>query len=251
MSNKLFEIIPAIDILDGKCVRLTQGQYQNVEKFSDDPVEIARKWVDCGTKRLHIVDLNGAKDGYPVNLKTIQQIIKNVKTKIQVGGGIRTIETIKNYVSEGVDYLILGTKVFQDDTFLQDTVKLFGEKIIVGLDLKNKKVAVSGWQKTEDISLDELSSKLSGVEQIIYTDVSKDGTLSGPDIKSIEEVASSFRANIIVSGGIATLEDIVYLIHLKKNSHKNISGVILGKSLYKGTIDLKKAIELATKELTV
>ncbi len=248
---KPFEIIPAIDILDEKCVRLTQGEYNRVEEFSNDPTEIARKWVDLGAKRLHVVDLNGAKDGYPVNLKTITKLIQAIKVKIQIGGGIRTIESIKNYLNEGVEYLILGTKAFQDNKFLKEALELFDEKIIVGLDLRNNKVAVSGWQENINIEIDELAMQMTGVKQIIYTDITKDGTLSGPNLHSVEQVASLFDSNIIVSGGISSINDIISLLDLKKKGVKNISGVILGKSLYKGTIDLTSAIQLAKKECEI
>lgn len=246
-----FEIIPAIDILDGKCVRLTQGEYNQVEEFSNDPLEVAKKWTELGADRLHVVDLNGAKDGYPVNLKIITKLVQSIKVKIQIGGGIRTIESMKNYLNEGVEYLILGTKAFQDNKFLKEALELFGEKIIVGLDLRNNKVAVSGWQETANVGIDELAVQMAGVKQIIYTDITKDGTLSGPNLHSVEQIASIFESNIIVSGGISSINDIVSLLNLKKTGLKNISGVILGKSLYKGTIDLTSAIQLAKKECEI
>lgn len=245
MTKNCFEVIPAIDILDGKCVRLTQGKYNLAEEFSNSPEEIAKRWIDCGAKRLHVVDLNGAKEGYPVNYKTITNITKlSPNIKVQVGGGIRTKETIEEYFNNGISYVILGTKAFQDNNFLQEVLELHTEKIILGLDLKNGKVALAGWQETKEIDVEELSKQVKNIKQIIYTDISKDGTLSGPNLKSIKEVASSFKSEIIVSGGISSLEDIVSILNIRKEDHPNISGVILGKSLYKGHIDLSSAIEL-------
>ena len=249
MKENSFEIIPAIDILDGKCVRLTQGKYDLAEEFSSNPKEVAKRWADAGANRLHVVDLNGAKEGYPVNFKVIRNLARSVKIKVQVGGGVRTHKDIKDYLSEGVNYLILGTKAFMDPTFLKDSLKTFNEQIIIGLDLKSNKIAVSGWQETLDITMDTVVENLSNVRQIIYTDISKDGMLSGPNIKSIEKIAGLFKSNIIVSGGISSLNDIISVLNIKKQRHKNITGVVVGKSLYKGNIDLANAISVVEKEL--
>lgn len=242
-----FEIIPAIDILDGKCVRLTQGQYDKIEEFSTDPEEIAKKWVACGAKRLHLVDLDGAKEGLPVNFKVICKIAKIPGIKVQVGGGIRTKETIHKYLDEGTNFIILGTKAFQDKDFYKEVVKEHGEKIILGLDLKNNQIALSGWQETIEINLNNLEEHLGKISQIIYTDVSKDGTLSGPNIKSLEALASSLKSKIIVSGGVSCIEDVHAVMKLKRDKHSNISGIILGKALYKQKIDLQEAIKLTKK----
>ena len=246
MTNN-FEIIPAIDILDGKCVRLTQGQYDKIEEFSTDPEEIAKKWIACGAKRLHLVDLDGAKEGLPVNFKVIYKIAKIPGIKVQVGGGIRTKETISKYLNEGLSFIILGTKAFQDKDFYKEVVKEHGEKIILGLDLKNNQIALSGWQETIEINLNNLEEHLGKINQIIYTDVSKDGTLSGPNIKSLEAIASSLKSQIIVSGGVSCIEDVHAVMKLKKDRHRNISGIILGKALYKQKIDLQEAIKLTKK----
>ena len=250
MNNIDFDIIPAIDILDGKCVRLTQGQYDLVEEFSSNPKEIIKKWVDLGAKRLHIIDLNGAKEGYPYNFKVISEIMKTTTVVIQVGGGIRTLESMKNYLDEGASYLILGTKIFKDSTFLNTVIESFTNEVILGLDFKNDKVALSGWQETLDISLDKLkTSNLSKIKQTIVTDTSKDGTLSGPNIKLVENISKLFNSKIIVSGGVSSVSDISKILNLKANGYSNITGVILGKSLYKGTIDLTSALELVRNEL--
>lgn len=242
-----FEIIPAIDIMDGKCVRLTQGQYDKVEEFSTNPQEIAQKWIDSGAKRLHLVDLDGAKQGYPVNFNIISKITKIPNIKVQIGGGIRTEETIRKYLDGGASYIILGTKAFQDKDFFKHVLGLYGERIILGLDLKNNRVALSGWHQTIEINLNNLENHLGNIKQIIYTDISKDGTLSGPNLKSLEEIANSVKSQVIVSGGISSMDDVFAVLKLKKEKHQNISGVILGKSLYKQKIDLKEAIELIKK----
>lgn len=244
--NWKFDIIPAIDILEGKCVRLTQGKYDLVEEFSNHPEEIAKKWVDEGASRLHIVDLDGAKEGHPVNREIIKKIISSVKAKVQIGGGIRTLNDIKDCLDYGVSYIVLGTKAFKDSTFLRDVTALYDEKIIIALDLKDNRIALSGWKETSDLEIEKLSRSIKGVRQLIYTDISKDGTLSGPNIENIAYVVQLFKAEIVVSGGISNLENISRLLDLKKKKgFSHISGVILGKSLYKKTIDLKSAIKLA------
>lgn len=250
MSNNSFDLIPAIDILDGKCVRLTQGKYNEVEEFSTDPEEVAKKWVGCGADRLHLIDLNGAKEGEPVNFKVISRIVRAVGVKVQVGGGVRSHKVIKDYLNEGVSYLILGTRAFKDRNFLEEVKKLYSENIIIGLDLKNNKVAVSGWQETSEIEINQIPEYIEGIKQVIHTDITKDGTLAGPNLSSVKEIAGVLQSNIIVSGGLSSIDDIVEILNVKKQKYSNISGVILGKSLYKGTIDLSSAIELVRKEMT-
>ncbi len=251
MSEPSFEIIPAIDIIDGKCVRLRCGDYTNIEEYSSTPEEIAKKWVSLGAKRLHIVDLDGAKEGKPINFKVISNIIKKLPDiKIQVGGGIRTIEFIKNYLNEGVGFIILGTKIFKDKQFLKEVKDKYLANIIVGLDLRNNKIALSGWKETTDLNIEELKESMSDIKQIVYTDIAKDGTLSGPNLISLEAITLSFPSKIIVSGGISCIEDICQILKLKQLKCPNISGVVLGKSLYKETINLKDAIQIVTKKLT-
>ena len=247
MTNE-FEIIPAIDILGGKCVRLTHGQYDKAEEFSSNPEEIAKKWINCGAERIHLVDLDGAKQGQPVNFNIILKIAKlSSGVKIQAGGGIRTKENIKKYLAEGISYVILGTKAFQDKDFFKEASDLYKNKIILGLDLKNGRVGLSGWQETIEINLNNLSEHLGDIHQIIYTDISKDGTLGGPNLKSLETVAGSIRSKIIASGGVSSIQDIIEILKLKKEKCPNITGVILGKSLYKQKVDLREAIELTKK----
>lgn len=253
MNENTFEIIPAIDILDSKCVRLTQGNYNKVEEFSSNPEEIAKKWIDLGASRLHIVDLNGAKSGYPINQNIIYRIARlayDKNTKIEVGGGIRTHKSIKEYLNEGVNYIILGTKAFQDKAFVSNMTSLYKEQIILGLDMKNDRIALSGWQETIETNIKKLQEEIGNIKQIIYTDISKDGMLTGPNLKGLAEISSTFKSNIIASGGISSMENILKILSLKKQNHPNITGVILGKSLYKGTINLSEAIELTKMNLS-
>ena len=245
MDRDSFEIIPAIDILGGRCVRLFQGDYSLAEEFSPDPLEVANKWTHMGATKLHIVDLDGAKEGLPRNFEIISKIAGLKEVKVQVGGGIRSHQTIEEYLEVGINKVILGTKAFIDRNFVREAITRYGKKVIIGLDLKNKKIALSGWQQLIDIDLNKIPEMLEGVDEIIYTDVSKDGTLEGPNFKSLEEISNLFKQKIIVSGGISEIGDVLKLIELKKKSLANISGVILGKSLYKGSIDLSLAISSA------
>lgn len=249
MEEKEFELIPAIDILGGKCVRLTQGMYNKVEEYSQSPLEIAKKWVSLGAKRLHVIDLDGAKEGYPVNFKIIADVVSQTNVTIQVGGGIRTKGTIADYIACGVSYLIIGTKAFKDTVFRDEITEKHCDKVIISLDLKNNKIALSGWQEVQELNISKLSLNFRGIKQIIYTDITKDGTLSGPNLKTLKEIATRFNSKVFVSGGISKLEDILEILSIKKSTHPNISGVILGKSLYKGLIDLPSAIKAINNEL--
>lgn len=244
-ENK-FEIIPAIDILNGKCVRLTLGKYDSAEKYSEDPLEIAKKWESLGAKRIHIVDLDGAKLGKQINKDIILKISKSIEIETQVGGGIRTHEAIKEYLESGINYVIIGTKAFQDADFLNKALSNFKERIILGLDLKNNKVALSGWNETIDINLNKLLEN-SNIKQVIYTDISRDGTLNGPNLNSIKDIATKLASEVIVSGGVASLCDIESILKIKSDDACNITGVIIGKSLYKEKIDFSSALKLAKK----
>lgn len=239
-----FEIIPAIDILNGKCVRLTQGNYKMAEEFSSNPIEIAEKWKDCGATRIHVVDLDGAKTGLPVNKDVISKILKSTQTKLQIGGGIRSLDLVKEYLEMGASYVILGTKAFQDKSFLNEALTLFNEKIIVSLDLNKGRAAIGGWNEVVEIDIKKLSFEFSKVKQIIFTDTTCDGTMQGPNISYVKEIARLFKSNVIVSGGISSLDDIKSIIDTKNQGYQNISGVIIGKSIYKGVIDLRQAIKL-------
>lgn len=227
-------IYPAIDIRDGKCVRLTQGNFDAEKIYFERPQEVAKMWEDKGAKILHIVDLDGALKGRSKNLDVIHEIIKTVNIPLQVGGGIRSIATIEELMKMGVDRVILGTKALQDKEMVQKALELYGGKIVVGIDAKEGYVAVNGWTKTSDVTAIDFALEMEsmGVETIVYTDISRDGMLQGPNFKGISELKQRVGIDIIASGGVATMED----VHLL--SHIGVAGVIIGKALYEGRIDL-------------
>jgi len=233
-------IIPAIDIKDGKVVRLTKGDFLKVKVYSDDPLEIAKKWQSCGAKLIHVVDLDGAKTGELKNLDAIERIIKGVDIPIEVGGGIRTIKDIEGLIKKGVKFVILGTKALEEG-FLAKVVKKYAKHLIVSVDSKDGVVAVSGWQEpgnTETVKFaKELESK--GVKRIVYTDIVKDGMLNGPSFFNIEKILDATNIEVVASGGVSSSED---LRRLKTYEGKGLLGVIVGKALYEGRIDLKEAI---------
>ncbi|OGW24035.1 MAG: 1-(5-phosphoribosyl)-5-[(5-phosphoribosylamino)methylideneamino]imidazole-4-carboxamide isomerase [Nitrospirae bacterium GWC2_42_7] len=234
-------IIPAIDLKDGLCVRLQQGKKDSVTIYSNDPSATARKWEACGAKVLHVVDLDGAFTGSQKNIDVIMKIRKAVKMTLQVGGGIRNIATVDKLLSAGIDRIIIGTSAVEDSAFLLDVCNKFPGKILVGIDAKDGKVAVKGWEEVSSIEAKELAKRIEtiGVSGIIYTDISRDGMLTGPNITALQEMVSSVGIPVIASGGIATLEDIKNLLEIKK-----LWGAITGKAIYSGSLDLKEAIKL-------
>jgi len=239
------EIIPAIDLMQGHCVRLTQGQRDSKVVYSKDPVAVARKWEQSGARRLHIVDLDGAFDGAPRNKTVVEKIRNAVSMQIQVGGGIRTPEDIGDYLSLGINYVILGTRAIQDPDWLKQEILNHGSRIIVGLDAKDGFVASHGWTVTETMSAASFALDLEemGLESLIYTDVKRDGMLTGPNIPALATLALTVHLNIIASGGIHAIED----IHkIKSIGLKNIIGIITGKALYEKTLDLQEAIRVVS-----
>ena len=242
MSSPI-QIIPAIDLMDGKCVRLVQGKKDSQIVYSDDPPAMARFWQEQGAERLHIVDLDGAFEGEPANMEVIRKIRDSVSMKIEAGGGIRSSDSVQNYLDAGVDFVILGTKAFKEPDWLEEQVKIHGQNIIVGLDAKQGKLASHGWTVTEEITAVDFAKKLEqiGVETIIYTDVARDGMLSGPNLDSLGELASSVNLNIIASGGIHKIDDVH---NIKNLGLPNITGIITGKALYEKTLDLREAISV-------
>ncbi|MHB8742328.1 MAG: 1-(5-phosphoribosyl)-5-[(5-phosphoribosylamino)methylideneamino]imidazole-4-carboxamide isomerase [Sulfuricaulis sp.] len=238
-------IIPAIDIKDGKCVRLRQGRMNDETIFSDDPVAMAKRWVDAGARRLHIVDLNGAQSGKPVNAAVIQAI-RNAfpDVPVQVGGGIRDEDTIQAYLDMGVRYVILGTKAVNAPHFVSDVCAEFPGHIIVGLDAKEGKVAIDGWSKLSGHDVIDLAKKYQddGVEAIIYTDIGRDGMMNGVNVESTVKLASSISIPVIASGGITNLDDIRRLCEAKE---AGIIGAITGRAIYEGTLDFAAAQKLA------
>ncbi len=232
-------IYPAIDIIGGKCVRLQQGSYSDVTVFGDSPVDMARKWESLGAEYLHVVDLDGARSGKSENAEIIAQIAKTLKIPVQIGGGIRTLETIETYLSGGLSRVILGTSAVNNREMMISALKEYKDKIAVGIDAKDGKVAIHGWEKTSDFTAVEFAKEVEalGTKTIIYTDISRDGMLKGPNLQAMKEMADSVSLNVIASGGVSKLADIVDL------KQTGVSGVIVGKALYTGNVNLKEAIE--------
>lgn len=238
-------IIPAIDLKDGKCVRLRQGRMNEATVFSDDPVATARRWVEAGAKRLHIVDLNGAIKGEPVNADAVEAIVREFpKLPIQVGGGIRDEETIQTYLDCGVRYVILGTKAVNAPHFVSDVCAEFPGHIIVGLDAKDGKVAIDGWSKLSGHDVIDLAKKYQndGVEAIVYTDIGRDGMMNGVNVEATVRLANSISIPVIASGGISNLDDIRKVCEV---ADTGVVGAIVGRALYEGTVDFNAAQKLA------
>jgi phosphoribosylformimino-5-aminoimidazole carboxamide ribotide isomerase len=236
-------LIPAIDIKDKKCVRLYKGDYDKETIYSDNPLEVAKKWIEKGATLIHLVDLDGALEGSAKNFDLIKEIVKDDRCSFQVGGGIRDIETIEKYLSIGVKRVILGTSVFTEESFLKEACSMFGDKIAVGLDIKDGKIAIRGWNTKINMTFeDALSSfKKLNVSMIVLTSVDRDGTLEGFNESLIESYLIESDIPIIVSGGIRDSDD---LEKIKNLNNKSIFGVILGKSLYENTIDLEESLKV-------
>jgi len=238
-------IIPAIDLKDGQCVRLKQGRMEDDTVFSHDPVATAERWIQAGARRLHIVDLNGAFAGKPVNAEVIHQIVENFpEIPVQVGGGIRDEETIQTYLDAGVKYVIIGTKAVQSPHFVADACLEFPGHIIVGLDARDGKVASDGWSKLSHHDALDMAQRFEqdGVEAIVFTDISRDGMLQGINIDSTVELARAIEIPVIASGGITSLEDIKGLCEV---ADEGIIGAITGRAIYEGSLDFAQAQELA------
>jgi len=241
-------LIPAIDLKGGKCVRLRQGRMDDDTVFSDDPVAVAARWVDAGARRLHLVDLDGAFAGKPVNAGVVSEIAKAFPDlPIQVGGGIRDEETIETYLNCGVQYVIIGTKAVNAPHFVGDVCAEFPGHIIVGLDAKDGKVAIDGWSKLSNHDVIDLAQHFErdGVESIVYTDISRDGMMQGVNVEATRKLAQAINIPVVASGGVTNLDDIR---KLKVGEEDGIMGAILGRSLYEGTIDLAEAQLLADEK---
>lgn len=240
-------LIPAIDLKDGQCVRLKQGDMDQSTTFGD-PAEMARRWLDAGARRLHLVDLNGAFAGQPKNLAAIKAILKEVDGEIpvQLGGGIRDLDTIEKYLDAGLEYIIIGTAAVKNPGFLQDACTAFAGHIIVGLDAKDGKVAVDGWSKLTGQDVIPTAKRFEdwGVDSIIYTDIGRDGMLSGINIDATVKLAQSVRIPIIASGGLASIKDIENLCAVQD---EGIEGVICGRAIYTGDLDFAAGQKLADK----
>ena len=234
-------ILPAIDIKDGSCVRLYKGEFSTVHKVAENPLETARKFEADGAEWLHMVDLDGAKDAKPQNTEIFCEIARETSLKVKVGGGIRSLETVEAYLSRGISRVILGSAAVRNPELVKAAVKEYGDKIAVGIDAKNGMAAVEGWLDTSAAHYLDLAKAMEqiGVSTIIYTDISKDGTLTGPNLQELDAINRAVSCNIVASGGISNLDDITALRKL------GLYGAICGKSLYQGTLDLKEAIREA------
>ena len=234
-------IIPAIDLKDGACVRLRQGLMDDSTVFSDDPVAMAKQWVDQGAKRLHLVDLNGAFAGEPVNGGVVTAIAEAYPDlPIQIGGGIRSLETIEYYLKAGVNYVIIGTKAVKEPEFVKEACNAFPGSIIVGLDAKNGFVATDGWAEVSEVKATDLAKQFAsdGVESIVYTDIARDGMMQGVNVEATVEMANASSIPVIASGGITNMDDIKALVD---RSGEGIMGAITGRAIYEGTLDLAEA----------
>jgi phosphoribosylformimino-5-aminoimidazole carboxamide ribotide isomerase len=239
-------LIPAIDLKDGHCVRLRQGNMNDATVFSEDPVAMAKHWVDQGARRLHLVDLNGARSGRPVNESVIKKIVRAVGEDIpvQLGGGIRDLDTIERYIDDGVSLVVIGTAAVKNPGFLHDACSAFGGHVIVALDAKGGKVATDGWSKLTGHDVVDLAKKFEdyGVDAILYTDIGRDGMLSGVNVEATVELARAVKIPVIASGGIKDLSDIEKLCAVEEDG---VTAAVLGRSLYEGTLDFRAAQERA------
>lgn len=237
-------LYPAIDIKNGQCVRLRQGQFQDVEVYSHIPAQVAAKWEQMGASYIHLVDLDGALVGHGVNDEVIKEIVKTVNVPVQVGGGIRTIQDIDHKLSLGVDRVIIGTKAVENPSFVREIITQFGaDKIVIGIDAKSGMVAIEGWEKVSNYNAVALALEMKdmGVKNIVYTDIAKDGMLQGPNVEHTKEMVDATGLNIIASGGVSCMKDLEALSMIK------VSGAIIGKALYEKRIELDKAVELFEK----
>jgi len=234
-------VIPAIDLKDGKCVRLRQGLMDDSTVYGDDPVSMAQRWVDAGARRLHLVDLNGAFAGTPVNGEAVTAIAKKFpKLPIQIGGGIRSIEIIEQYLNAGVSYVIIGTKAVKEPQFIAEVCKKFPNRIIVGIDAKNGLVATDGWAEVSSVKATDLAKRFEqdGVTAIVYTDISRDGMMQGVNVEATVALAQASTIPVIASGGVTNMDDIRAL---KAVAAKGILGAITGRAIYENTLDLSEA----------
>ncbi|KAM3090843.1 1-(5-phosphoribosyl)-5-[(5-phosphoribosylamino)methylideneamino]imidazole-4-carboxamide isomerase [Phormidesmis sp. 146-35] len=235
------EVIPAIDLLNGKCVRLYQGDYNQSEVFNDDPVAVAQQWAEEGATRLHLVDLDGAKVGNPVNLAAIAAIVQAVTVPVEVGGGLRDRSSVAALLATGVRWAILGTVAVENPKLVAELCGEFPGQIIVGIDARNGKVATKGWLETSEVLATELAERMAqlGAAAIIYTDIHRDGTLQGPNLAALRELAAVVAIPVIASGGVSSVTDLLSLLALEP---QGVTGAIVGRAIYTGDVSLKEAI---------
>jgi len=238
-------LIPAIDLKNGHCVRLRQGNMDDVTVFSEDPVEMARQWADQGAQRIHVVDLDGALKGQPMNLKVVEAIAAAVDVPVQIGGGIRDEETVQRYLNAGVAYVIIGTKAVNTPHFLRDVCLEYPRHIIVSLDAKDGRLALNGWSKLTHFDAIEAAQhcERDGVEALIYTDIGRDGMMAGFNVESTRALAQAVNTPVFASGGVSTLDDIR---RLKDLEGEGVAGAVIGRALYEGGFSLADAVKIAT-----
>lgn len=236
-------ILPAIDIKDGQCVRLFKGDYSTASKVADDAYDVAESFVNAGAEWMHMVDLDGAKDGKRKNSELIIDVANNTDIKVEVGGGIRNMDTIEYYLENGIDRVILGSAAVKDQHFVIDAVNNFDDRIVVGIDAKDGIVCAEGWTDKSELNYIDLAKQMEqiGVKTIVFTDINQDGTLAGPNLVQLDNLSHNVSCDIVASGGISNIKDIINLHDL------NIYGAITGKAIYSGNLDLKLAIDAASK----
>ena len=234
-------LLPAIDLYEKKAVRLYKGDYRDMTVYSDDPVEIARDFEAAGATCVHMVDLEGARDGDTPNLSVVERVARETSLFVEVGGGIRSMETVERYLKAGVSRVILGTAAVKNPDFLKKAVLEYGEKIAVGADVKDGRIAIKGWLETADVTLDEFLRNMEavGVKNVICTDISRDGAMRGTNLELYRELSRKYALDITASGGVSSLEDIRRLRQME------IYGAIVGKAYYTGSLDLREALEVA------
>ncbi len=236
------DVIPAIDLLEGRCVRLYQGDYDRSQVFSENPADVAKQWVEQGATRLHVVDLDGAKAGKVVNLPAIEAIAQAVSIPIEIGGGLRDRTSVEQVFNLGVQWAILGTIAVEQPQLVQELCQEFPQKIIIGIDARNGRVATRGWLETSEVLATQLAVTMQefGAAAIIYTDIHRDGTLAGPNIEALRELADAINIPVIASGGVSSVTDLLTLLALEP---QGVNGVIVGRALYTGDILLKEALQ--------
>lgn len=236
------DVIPAIDLLGGRCVRLYQGDYARAQVFDDDPVAVAQQWASQGAARLHLVDLDGAKTGQPVNLKSIAAIVQAVNIPVQVGGGVRDRDRVTALLDLGVERVILGTIALEQPELVRQLAQEFPQQILVGIDARDGRVATRGWLETSEVSAIDLAQQIAsqGIAGIIYTDIQRDGTLQGPNLAALRELAAAISTPVIASGGVSSITDLLSLLALEP---MGVSGVIVGRALYTGDVSLREALQ--------
>jgi phosphoribosylformimino-5-aminoimidazole carboxamide ribotide isomerase len=240
-------LLPAIDILDGKAVRLSQGDYSAKTVYDTDPLEAAKRWVDGGSRALHVVDLDGARSGTPANLAQVERIAGGLDVPIQLGGGLRSLQDVDSAIAAGASRIVLGTAAYTDVDFLDEVLRAYGERVIVSVDARNGKLAASGWTEQTEMDVVPAIERLGGrgVKRFVFSSIERDGMLSGPDLDAAVRVAGAVRGTFVYSGGIGSLDDLRALAELRQ---VNLSGVIVGKALYEGRFGIAEAVQVLKGE---